>query len=379
MAAHIQQRSGKFQLRVKHALLPRPFFFTFQTEPEAEAYRDQLLAVLARGLVPAEMLAKPRGASDPTLASVIGDYQRETSVTDSDNELLGVVKGEVMGVRVSGVTFTWTEDYVRDLKSEKKHLAPGTIRKRVGSLARVLDWHFKRVTAPGEAPRANPLRMLARGYSVYSKTDAISVKPKFDEKRNRRFGPGEAERVAKALAGVKRPDRERVFTKDPEFPIFYSVLLATGMRSFEVYRLRVESIDFAKNIIRVDGSKGHRGAEKPRHVVIRPELRAPLREFCKGRASGLVFGYWDGQADTRQKVAGRLTQRFLSLFAYAEVPDFSEYDLRHEAACRWFALRNDRGWVFSELEICRMMGWASFDLAIRYASLRAEDLSARMA
>lgn len=378
MAANIQQRSGKFQLRVKHSLLPRLFFFTFKTEPEAEGYRDQLLALLARGIVPAEMLEKPRGADDPTLASVIGDYQRETPVTDSDNELLDVVKVEIDGVRVSGVTFKWTEDYVRDLKSETKHLAPGTIRKRVGSLARALDWHFKRVAEPGVPPRANPLRMLGRGYSVYSKSDADDVEAKFDEKRNRRFGPGEAERVEKVLAGVKRPDRQRVFTTDPEFPIFYAVLLATGMRSFEVYRLRVESIDFAKNVIVVDGSKGHRGASKKRPVVIRPELRKPLRDFCADRSSGFVFSYWDGQTDSRRSIANKLTQRFLSLFNYADVPDFSEYDLRHEAACRWFELRNDSGWVFSEIEICRMMGWASFDLAIRYASLRAEDLSARM-
>ena len=378
MAANIQQRSGKFQLRVKHALLPRPFFFTFQTEPEAEAYRDQLLALLARGFVPAEMLEKPKGSNDPMLASVIGDYQRQTSVTDSDNELLSVVKVEVVGIRVSGVTFTWAEEFVRGLKSEKKHLAPGTIRKRVGSLGRVLDWHFKRVAVDGESPRANPLRMLSRGYSVYSKSDADVVEAKFDEKRNRRFGPGEAERVAQVLAGVKRPDRQRVFTDDPEFPMFYAVLLATGMRSFEVYRMRVESIDFTSNVILVDGSKGHRGASKLRPVVIRPELRAPLKAFCAGRSSGLVFSFWDGQAASRTKVAGRLTQRFLSLFDYAGVPDFSEFDLRHEAACRWFELRNDRGWVFSEIEICKMMGWASFDLAIRYASLRAEDLSARM-
>ena len=50
----------------------------------------------------------------------------------------------------------------------------------------------------------------------------------------------------------------------------------------------------------------------------------------------------------------------------------------HEAACRWFELRNDRGWVFSDIEICRVMGWKDTRMALRYASMRGEDLSSRL-
>ena len=377
MAANIQQRSGNFQLRVKHALLPRPFFFTFRTEPEAQDYRDKLLALLARGVVPAEMLTKPKGERDQMLTEVIGDYQRETSITDSDDELFQIIKVEVVAVRMSAVTFTWAEGYVRSLKTAEKHLAPSTIRKRVGAIGRAIDWHIKRTTKDGETQRSNPFRTMTRGYSVYSKEDAKLVEPKFDQKRNRRFGPGEAERVSIALSGVKREDRERKFTNDPEFKMLYELILGTGIRLFEAYRMRIENIDFKINVINVEGSKGHRGVIKPRVVPIRPSLRAPLSEFCAGR-TGLVFSYWDGETASRKRTQGKLTQRFLSLFNYADVPDFSEYDLRHEATCSWFELRNERGWIFSEIEICKIMGWSNFDLAIRYASLRGEDLSSRL-
>ena len=37
MAVSVQQRGEKFQLRVTHRLLPRPFFHTFDTETEALA------------------------------------------------------------------------------------------------------------------------------------------------------------------------------------------------------------------------------------------------------------------------------------------------------------------------------------------------------
>ncbi|MCG9015218.1 hypothetical protein, partial [Laribacter hongkongensis] len=61
------------------------------------------------------------------------------------------------------------------------------------------------------------------------------------------------------------------------------------------------------------------------------------------------------------------------------VIDFTEHDLRHEATCRWFSMRDARGaWVFSDIEICRIMGWTDTRMALRYASLRGEDLSSRL-
>ena len=65
MATNIQPRAGKHQLRVAHKLLPKPFFFTFLTLAEAESYRDALMALLARGVVPVEMLAKPKAPESP--------------------------------------------------------------------------------------------------------------------------------------------------------------------------------------------------------------------------------------------------------------------------------------------------------------------------
>ena len=377
MAVNVQNRAGKFQLRVTHKLLPRAFFFTFPTYNEANSYGEQLAALLARGVVPAEMLAKPKNEADVMLTVVMEQYQRQTSITDSDADLFKVMKMELLGVRLSAVTFRWAEDYVRGLKAPAKHLAPSTIRKRVGALGRVLDWHIKQHTADGDTPRANPLRLLTRGYSVYSKEDAKLAAPKVDQVRDRRLSPDEHQRILQALAGVKRPDRERPFTDDPAFGLLYALIVDTGLRLFEAYRLRVDGIDFKTHVIKVDGSKGHRGLVKPRVVPIKKELRQALKDWCSARV-GLVFPYWDGDTSSRKKTQGRLTQRFAGLFDYAQVPDLTEHDLRHEAACRWFELRNERGWVFSEIEVCRIMGWTDTRMALRYASLRGEDLSSRL-
>lgn len=379
MAVNIQQRGGRFQMRVRHALLPKPFFSTFDSEAEASAYGAQLEALLARGIVPAELAAAPaRRADDPLVIEVIRAYSRAAHVAPSDGEVLDVLVRETPGLRVSGVTFAWCDEYVRRLK-RVNNLAPGTIRKRVGSLARVLDWHIRQTTPPGAQPMPNALRLLPRGYSAYTPDDvATGAKAKRDTVRNRRLASDECERILQVLAGHKRPDRERALPHNPAFALLFHLLVDTGLRLFEAYRLRVASIDFAQGIINVDGSKGHHGAIKPRVVPLKPALREQLRVWCDGRV-GLVFPFWDGSAEDKDRASGRLTARFRVLFDYAGVLDFREHDLRHEATCRWVEMRNATGWVFSEIEVCKIMGWTDTRMMLRYASLRGSDLASRLA
>ena len=148
MSFNVQQRGKRYQVRIKHALLHKPFFFTFDSEAEASTYGAQLESVLSRGIVPSELLAAPaRKADDPLVIEVIRTYSRAAHVAPSDNEVLDVLVRETPGLRVSGVTFAWCDAYVQGLK-RVNNLAPGTIRKRVGSLARVLDWHIRQTTQP---------------------------------------------------------------------------------------------------------------------------------------------------------------------------------------------------------------------------------------
>lgn len=385
--ASIQPRGDKFQLRVKHKLLPKPYFSTFDTEVEARTYGDQLDSLLARGIVPQEMLAATPKGHDPLIIEVARQYAALGSITDSDNELLTVVLCEIPGLRVSGVTFGWVEGYVRRLKIES-NLAPGTIRKRIGLLGRVLDWHWLRLaetTDDGRVP-ANPLRLMPVGYSQYSKAEALTLQKadkagkvaKVDIKRDRRFPADDEARVRCALAGAKRADRERALSVDPEFTLLFDTILDTGMRLSEAYRLRVDQFDFARGIVHVEGSKGHRGVLKPRTVPLKKELREKLRAWCEGK-SGLLFSFWDGTPEGRNKASSKLSVRFGSTFAFAGVADMTEHDLRHEACCRWVELRRPNGvWIFSDIEICKIMGWTDTRMMLNYASLRGEDLADRL-
>ena len=379
--ASVQPRGNKFQLRVTHRLLPKPYFRTFDDEVSAINFGEALEATLAQGHVPYDLAVAESKGADPFLATVLKDYQSNAPITDSDQGLLNVITLETAGVHVSGVNYTWCENYVRSLKVSK-NLSPGTIRKRVGTLARVLDWHFRRTETSGK-PLANPLRMLPSGYSHYSKTEAANLADgktaKVDVRRDFRVGPKEEQAVRLALSGVRRQDRERALVVDPQLQLLFDLIIDTGMRLSEAYRLRVDQVDHVKGVIRVEGSKGARGVLKPRVVPMKRELRARLAGWCTGRV-GLLFTFWDGTLEGKRKASSKLSVRFGVLFDYAGVGHLTEHDLRHEACCRWVELRDADGrWVFSDTEICRIMGWTSTSMLLRYASLRGEDLADRLA
>jgi integrase len=312
----------------------------------------------------------------------------EAPVTVSDNELLGVVMEEVTGVRMSGITAIWADEYVRTLKqppksgsSRRTNLSPGSIRKRIGVLARVVDWHHRRSGSNSD----NPLRSMPIGYSQYSKPDAEAIEAKggvskIDIHRDRRLHEGEEVRIMAALAGEKNPDRERALKPDPEFALFTDFILNTGVRLSEAYKLRVAAVDVERRILRIDGSKGARGEIKPRNVPVSTALMTKLAGHIGARTTGLVFSFWTGDPAEERRTSHRLSARFRSVFSYASCLDLTEHDLRHEATCRWVTMRSPGGgWLFSETEICKLMGWSDPRMMLRYASLRGEDLSSRLA
>lgn len=389
MGMNIQARGAKHQLRVTHALLPRPYFHTFDDFTAASNAGNALLAMLSRGVVPSELLAadpdKRRGP-DPLVTVVVSDYERLAPITASDADLLMPMRDEVAGLRVSGITFAWVEDYVASLKTSERHLAPSSIRKRVGTLSRVLQWHLNRSTPAGERMPANPFKLLPDGYSLYTRPEdealrAVGKVAKRDQARDVRL-PAEAQaRVARALAGEKHPERERALAVDAEFTMLYELILDTGLRLREAYRLRAGQLDLDRRFIHVEGTKGHRLVLKPRTVPLKRVLTDKLRAYVEGRPALLFPTLWDGsnEAAALKKTTARLSARFATLFEYAGVDDFKEHDLRHEATCRWFELRDAGGrWIYDDVAICRIMGWTDTNLALRYASLRGEDLAARL-
>jgi len=377
MSVNVQPRNGRFQLRVIHKLLPKPYFDTWDSAEDARQYGDQLHDLLDRGIIPAELNTSEKRTDNPPLSRIITVYLADSTIAPSDRPTISLVKEKEGDVKLLSITPAWAEAWVSKLKVAD-HLAPSTIKKRVESLARCLDWYWR------EKPdKVNPLRSMPKNYALLTATESKALKaqgkdPKIDVERDRRLDSAELVRIRHALSGIKAKDKQRPLPEDPAFSMLFELILATGMRLSEAYSLRSDQIDLAGWVINVAGSKGHRGAIKPRVVPMRPSLRPMMKAWCKGRV-GLLFPFWDGTPEDKPRCTTRLSQRFGTLFEYAGVADFTEHDLRHEATCEWVSMRQSNGhWTFSETEVCKMMGWKDTRMMLRYASLRGSDLSSRM-
>lgn len=383
--AAITQRGDKWQVRIRNKLLPKQVLFaTLNTESAARSYAEQMEGLLARGVVPVELMDSVTSGTKIKLKTLIDNYKQISvpAPAPSDVPVLDLLSNEIGETLLGQVTIRWSDDWIRSMKVDM-NLAPGTLRKRVESLSRAISWYIRSTVKDNEKPPANPLKMLPRGYSQYTPAEQEQIldsdrEVKKDVERNRRLHPEEEHSVRQVLTGVKREDRQRRWSDDPEFAVLFEVILNTGLRLKEAYTLRINQYDGKKGLLHVEGSKGHRGKKKPRVVPLVPELNEKLAKWCEGRI-GLMFPYWDGQPESNARTSGKLSRRFASLFEYALVENFTEHDLRHEATCRWMTMKTKSGhWMWSEAEILKIMGWTNSKMLLRYLSLRGEDFSNRM-
>lgn len=397
MSSIRKSRTGKWELSIRHKLLDRPLYFTYEADQEAaaRAYGEQCDRWLAAGIVPAELQeqAKRPVASAALLGPVIRAWLNSGEPSQSDQDTLGPMFNGLAPLKLIDLNYLWAERWVRHMKLES-NLSPGSIRKRVQAVARAIDWHLRK--SP-DAMVGNPLRLLPRGYSTYNAKDAreaeaLGKSARIDIQRDRRLLPakgsdlGEEALILNALDGQKRTDRERSLAlKDgPAMRMLFQLILWSGLRLREAYTLTVDQVDMRSRVILVRSSKQWYGREKWRRVPIRPELLPALNNYIAGsvaaEAGALLFPFWNGTPENLAATSNRLSQRFRGLFAYAGCTGLTEHDLRHEATCRWFELRVPSGeWMFRAEEINAIMGWAPGSvMAARYASFRAEDLAARL-
>lgn len=379
MAFVRKTKSGRYELRIRSKLLPKDVYLTFDDEAEAHAYGDQAKSLLADGIVPAAFLDTKVKPLD-TVAEIVRAWRFKGDLSPSDDDVLTHVLADLGAMRLDQLTYSWAETWVAQLK-RKTNLAPGTIRKRVGGLARAIDWYLR---SHPDIQIANPMRLLPRGYATYTARDAELIRGtdavvKTDVERDRRLLPEEEAAVMQALAGEKRPGRERALPADPAFRLLFLLILNTGVRLREAYTLRRRQV--SESVVRVQSGKSRAGVPEYRNVPLVRHLRPLLADWVKDMApDALIFPYWDGDPEELARATSKLSRRFGTLFDYAGVDGMTEHDLRHEATCRWFEMRAaDGSWLYREGEIRRIMGWsAKSPMPARYASFRAEDLAARL-
>jgi integrase len=339
--------------------------------------------MLSIGVVPLALRETPGAKIEPMLTVLIQQWRNAGRLSPTDDAILGWLMSDdkIRSVRLSGLTYIWAEGWITDLK-QRRFLAPSSIRQRVQALSKVLEWHLR--SNPGTTA-INPLRLLPRGYSVYTDTDAKVLQDKgeknrIDVVRDRRLLPGEADRIRATIRGARPNGKERGVPLHPGMPELFEVIIYTGLRLREAYTLMREDIDLTQMVIRAKTTKQRNGKVAYRLVPIRPELYPTLKAFANPGVGPLFPDIWNGDEALLTITSNRLSARFAKVFELAPCDSLTEHDLRHEACCQWFELRDANGnWVFRPEEINKIMGWAPGSvMARRYASFRAEDLAQRL-
>jgi integrase len=388
MAKARQKPSGKWEIGLRHPSLPGGRrYFTFDTEQQANDYANQWRMMKQAGIAPPAELLQPLAGDDPPLGLVLRAWANSGLAAPSQHVTIGSLIAEVGDRKLSGADYSWLSSYIEALKV-RRNLAPGSVRHRVQALGRAIDEYLRHHP---KLVAQNPVKLLPRGYSTYSERDsalatAAGGGPKTDIARERRLLPGEEARIVAALSGIQRPDRERALLLPGGNALLtlFLLILGTGLRLREAYRLKRGNVDLDAKVIRAQSSKQWRGKIAWREVPMRPEVHAALVDYLSTRhllpAADLFPFQTEEPGLTEKKVTQRLSDRFRIAFEYADCHGLREHDLRHEATCRWLELRDAAGgWMFRSEEINRLMGWApGSPMAQRYASFGAEDLARRM-
>jgi integrase len=375
-------KTGKYEVTISHRRLPKGrAYANFDDIITAANYKVRRVNELQAGIVLPELLPKTESGSATQLSVVLRHYLNadNSKIAKSDRPMVEALQNEAKGC-MTDLTTRWVDNWVREMKG--KRLAPGTIRKKVESLARAVDWWFRDQHQDGDRP-ANPLRGLPKGYSSYEERDVNPGEElPVDVSRDRRLHPGEYERIEQFILGqAKHPKKERPWGKDEDrqqFLLMFRVSVHTGMRLREVYRMRVRDVKFGLRTIHVPKSK----TGKARDIPMTRQLETWLREAIGDRpAEAVVLPFWDGDnsEEVLKATTERLSKRYARLFEHAECEDLIEHDLRHEATCRWMELKDEQGrWLYRPEEVRRITGHKNVQMFERYLSLRGSDLAERL-
>ncbi|MFN3732039.1 tyrosine-type recombinase/integrase [Comamonas testosteroni] len=393
------QRGARFQARIKSKLLPGGITFqTFDSEDEAARWEAFVKASLAAGKVPAEILAgRQRGVtvvggqpvySGELVHNMLALYGAENkSISDADRDMLPALYKYIPDdVRTTDVDFDFAMQLVTHLRATL-HLAPSTIRARIGCLSRAWKW-FHAINRQHSV--VNPFDLLPHGYSIPNREEQEKILKdggdvNLSSGRERRLEPGEEDRILLAMNGQPTVKLQRAMPSQPELKLLFELIINTGLRLREAYKIKLDDVKIfeKKGFIAINTSKGHRGRKRRRAMPLIKQLREQLVTWIEGLPEGterLFPGLWDGSENEHElkKTTMRVSARMSTIFRQAGVENITEHDLRHEGCCRWFSLKKaDGSWVFHEGKIVKIMGWTSSALVPRYLSLRgdlADDL-----
>ena len=379
MAGKKKFPNGTIQYVIKKAgLLPKPIYMTFANESEGDAYVARVEALLAKGIIPADLTQETKTLN---IRDLVREYEQDAHPSAKDQSALSMVLKDHGTLPLTMITSAWVDAWIDSMKRVER-IAPATIRARVGALARCTDWGVRKEHLE---LKGDPLRKLPDGYATYTRLDAqIAGTKRQDVERDRRLEPGEYENILKVIdAGVlPRQQRPLVLQHQAALRCLFILAVESAMRLKEMYTLTLEQVQLRQRTIFLDKTKNGDKRQVPLSSVAVAALEdyLELRELPEGHPKNLVFPWWGGDDSLKalKDTSSEISKLFFNsknngIFDIAGCVGLHFHDLRHEATSRLFEKTN-----LNELEIAKITGHKSLRMLARYANLRGSNLASRL-
>ena len=376
-----REHGNKFEFIIKRKnIIGKPYTVRFDDKEEGQAWCDHLERLLDSGIVP-DFITDHIGAQEKPLISnlrqLVIEYKSALNIKPEDVDLLDIISGRDGDLLLSAIDYDWSEVWVSQLKRVHK-LAPSTVRKYVGALARCLDWSIRK-----NLVRANPLRLLPKGYSNYTDKDTAQAgEKKTDISRDRRLSADEEKAVYTVFGGggCVKVERPLLLKFKPALVCMFELALNSAMRLREMYTLTLDQIDLKKKTIFLEQTKNGDKRQVPLTTDAIKSINVYLKKVADNDETmrgfshehDLFFPWWDG-ASTRQslkKTTAKLSKQYIGIFVRGGLVDFNFHDLRHEATSRLYEKTN-----LSDVQIAKITGHKDPKILMRYANLRGSELA----
>lgn len=350
MAGKRQRANGTWEYKFQRKnLMDRPVHMTFDDEVEGDEFAARAEEMLNRGFIPMEF----QGVALNTLGELIDRYCLKTT-SNPDLDQRGTVMRRVGTTRLEKLSYPWCERWVESMRVEG--LAPSTITKNVGMLARCVDWALRSgiVNMPN-----NPLRLLPCGYASKGR-----LKSTWEGERDRRLSADGAEEGA----------IRRALSKNGEHAMMFDIALETAMRLSEIYTLTKAQVDLLRSTIFLVNTKNGSRRQVPVTSVLAPLLARYMASLPETETR-LFPRSWGGKRERALMAAttNALSKAFTARFRAAGVNGLRFHDLRHEATSRIYERTS-----LSDVQVARITGHRDPRMLRRYANLRASDLAASL-
>lgn len=380
MATIRKRKSGTIEVIFRcKKLFPGQITRTFDDEGEARIFAQRVENKFEKGILPSqfaqEAIERKRGGFvDRSLKTLIEEYQKSTSLSQEDRDKMRIHIKRLGDENFLKIDYYWVERWIMSMKRED-NLAPGSIRKHVGSLSRSFTWAVNKGIM-----NENPILRLPRGYASYTEEDEMFAEKKVDKSRDVRISPEDITKIMEVIDGKrKRSDAQRhLEIPDPdETRLIFTLAVESAMRLREMYTLDEGQVSLEKHTIFLDRTKNGEQRQVPLSSVAIIALKGYLDAHPKieRKTENLFPGLWNGELSVTglRATTAKLSKRFGRILEHAGRPDASFHDLRHEATCQFF-LRT----TLSDTEIMRITGHKSHAMLKRYASLRGSELSSKL-